>query len=68
MLIASLGHITETAATDWLQPNARSPDRADSTAWISEVLDDPHTRGRLRDLLDATRAMPPGPGTGTGAP
>ncbi|WP_456845251.1 phosphotransferase enzyme family protein [Cellulomonas sp. P5_C6] len=67
MLIASLGHITETAATDWLQPNARSPDRADSTAWISEVLDDPHSRRRLRDLLDATRAMPPGPATGTEA-
>ncbi len=49
MLIAQLGHITETAATDWLQPNRRSPDRADSAAWVAEVLDEPHTR----DLLDA---------------
>ncbi len=53
MLIAQLGHITEMAATDWVRPNRRSPDRADSDAWISEVLDDPHTRRRLRDLLDA---------------
>ncbi|GIG20661.1 hypothetical protein Cch01nite_13850 [Cellulomonas chitinilytica] len=68
MLIAELGHITEMAATDWLQPNARSPDRADSTAWINEVLEDPHTRRRLRDLLDVTRAVPPGPGTGPLAP
>ncbi len=55
MLIAQLGHITEMAAMDWLQPNPRSPDRADSTAWIGEVLDDPHTRSRLRDLLDVAR-------------
>jgi len=48
MLIAQLGHITEIAATDWLEPNTRSPDRADSAAWISEVFDEPHTR----DLLD----------------
>ena len=27
MLIAQLGHITEVAATDWLKPNLRSPDR-----------------------------------------
>ena len=51
MLIAQLGHITELAATDWLTPNLRSPDRADSTAWISEVLDEPHTRARLDSLL-----------------
>src|SRR5262249_20323763 len=36
MLIAQLGHITEIAATDWLTPNPRSPQRADS-AWIGEV-------------------------------
>lgn len=53
MLIAQLGHITEIAATDWLRPNARSPDRADSAAWISEVLDEPHTRELLDSLLEA---------------
>jgi hypothetical protein len=63
MLIAQLGHITEMAAMDWLQPNPRSPDRAHSNAWISEVLEDPHTRSRLRDLLDVVRAMAPGPET-----
>jgi Ser/Thr protein kinase RdoA (MazF antagonist) len=63
MLVAQLGHITEMAATDWLRPNPRSPSRADSTAWISEVLDDPHTRTRLRDLLEATRAIAPDPRT-----
>ena len=52
MLIAQLGHITETAAIDWLKPNPRSPQRADSAAWIGEVLDEPHTR----DLLDAILA------------
>jgi Ser/Thr protein kinase RdoA (MazF antagonist) len=30
MLIAQLGHITEIAATDWLTPNTRSPERSDS--------------------------------------
>jgi Ser/Thr protein kinase RdoA (MazF antagonist) len=53
MLIAQLGHITELAAADWLQPNQRSPDRASSEAWIREVLDDPHTRARLGALLAA---------------
>jgi aminoglycoside phosphotransferase (APT) family kinase protein len=53
MLIAQLGHITEIAATDWLKPNPRSPDRADSTAWINEVLDEPHTRELLDTLLGA---------------
>ena len=52
MLIAQLGHITEIAATDWLKPNPRSPQRADSAAWIGEVLDEPHTR----ELLDAILA------------
>jgi thiamine kinase-like enzyme len=53
MLIAQLGHITELAAADWLQPNPRSPNRADSAAWISEVLDEPHTRELLESLLRA---------------
>ena len=53
MLIAQLGHITEIAATDWLQPNPRSPERADSAAWISEVLDEPHTREVLDGILAA---------------
>ena len=52
MLIAQLGHITEIAATDWLNPSPRSPDRADSAAWIGETLDEPHTR----ELLDALLA------------
>lgn len=62
MLIAQLGHITEIAAMDWLEPNPRSPDRADSAAWISEVFDDPHTRDRLDDLLAAVAGpLPAGP-------
>ncbi|MGH3735178.1 MAG: phosphotransferase enzyme family protein [Micromonosporaceae bacterium] len=55
MLIAQLGHITETAAEDWLAPNLRSPDRADAAAWIAEVLDEPHTRDLLQTLLTAVR-------------
>jgi hypothetical protein len=58
MLIAQLGHITEAAASDWLMPNPRSPERADSAAWISEVLDEPHTRELLDTILAAA-----GPGT-----
>ena len=54
MLIAQLGHITEAAATDWLEPNPRSPERTDSAAWISEVLDEPHTRELLGTILAAT--------------
>lgn len=53
MLIAQLGHINELAALDWLEPNARNPDRAGSEAWIAETLDDPHTRARLSALLAA---------------
>jgi Ser/Thr protein kinase RdoA (MazF antagonist) len=53
MLVAQLGHITEMAAGDWLQPNPRSPDRADSAAWIAEVLDEPHTREVLDSILEA---------------
>jgi Ser/Thr protein kinase RdoA (MazF antagonist) len=55
MLIAQLGHITETAATDWVVPNPRSPQRADSAAWIAEVFDDPHTRAVLDTILGAAR-------------
>jgi aminoglycoside phosphotransferase (APT) family kinase protein len=51
MLIAQLGHITEIAAADWLEPNVRSPQRTDSAAWIGEVLDEPHTRKLLDSLL-----------------
>jgi Ser/Thr protein kinase RdoA (MazF antagonist) len=55
MLIAQLGHITEIAATDWLTPNPRSPERADSAAWIGEVLNEPHTRELLGAILGAAR-------------
>ncbi len=55
MLIAQLGHITEIAASDWLTPNPRSPQRADSAAWIGEVLEQPHTRELLDSLLLALR-------------
>lgn len=51
MLIAQLGHITEAAASDWLEPNPRCPQRADAQAWIAEVLDEPHTRKLLDSLL-----------------
>ena len=65
MLIAQLGHITEIAASDWLTPNPRSPTRADSAAWISEVFDEPHTRDLLDTLLKAVSgatasSTPPG--------
>jgi Ser/Thr protein kinase RdoA (MazF antagonist) len=53
MLIAQLGHITETAASDWLTPNPRSPERADSAAWVGEVLQEPHTRELLDTILAA---------------
>jgi Ser/Thr protein kinase RdoA (MazF antagonist) len=55
MLIAQLGHITEIAGTDWLTPNPRSPERADSAAWIGEVLQEPHTRELLLAILAAAR-------------
>lgn len=55
MLIAQLGHITELAANDWLQPNPRSPRRSDAAAWIGETLDEPHTRDLLDTLLQAIR-------------
>jgi Ser/Thr protein kinase RdoA (MazF antagonist) len=58
MLIAQLGHITETAATDWLTPNPRSPERADAAAWVSEVLDEPHTRELLATILAAASGDP----------
>src|SRR5699024_10366774 len=50
VLVAQLGHLTRAGATDWLTPNDRSPDRSDAEAWVGEVLDDPHTRVRLRAL------------------
>jgi enoyl reductase-like protein len=53
MLIAQAGHISEMAGGDWLTPNARSPERSDSAAWIAEVLDEPHTREVLNELLEA---------------
>ena len=56
MLIAQLGHITQAAGGDWLEPNPRSPERADSAAWISEVLDEPHTRELLAAILAAAGA------------
>jgi len=58
MLIAQLGHITEIAATDWLTPNPRSPRRADSAAWIGEVLTEPHTRQLLDSILKAAADAP----------
>ena len=58
MLIAQLGHITEMAATDWLTPNPRSPGRADSAAWIGEVLEEPHTRELLGTILAAVQEPP----------
>jgi hypothetical protein len=59
MLIAQLGHITELAATDWLEPNPRSPERTDSAAWIGEGLDEPHTREVLQALLAAVSDASP---------
>ena len=53
MLITQLGHITELGAKDWLEPNRRTPDRSDAEAWVGEVLDDPHSRDVLDDLLRA---------------
>jgi Ser/Thr protein kinase RdoA (MazF antagonist) len=58
MLIAQLGHIAQLAAADWLEPNPRSPRRADSAAWIGEILDEPHTRELLDTLLAAVRTRP----------
>jgi Ser/Thr protein kinase RdoA (MazF antagonist) len=58
MLIAQIGHITETAATDWLTPNPRSPQRSDSEAWINEVLNEPHTRELLETILTAVTGPP----------
>lgn len=57
MLIAQLGHITETASRDWLEPNDRSPSRAAAEAWVSEVFDDPHTRRVLDAMLLTARAV-----------
>lgn len=59
MLIAQLGHIAEMAATDWLEPHQRNPDRTGAEAWIGEVLAEPHTRRVLTALLDAVRPRRP---------
>ncbi len=53
MLIAELGHICEMACRDWLRPNPRSPERADSAASFAEFIDRPHRREVLLELLDA---------------
>ncbi len=53
MLVAQLDHIAHQAASDWLTPNPRSPERKDAEDWIAEVLDDPHTPEVLDALLDA---------------
>ena len=53
MLIAQLGHIAEAAATDWLTPNPRSPERTDAAAWIGEVLQEPHRRELLDTIVTA---------------
>ena len=58
MLIAQLGHIAEIAAMDWLEPNARSPHRSGSEAWIGEILHEPHTRETLDGLLRAVSKAP----------
>ena len=57
MLIAQLGHITEIAAQDWLEPNDRTPSRAEAEAWVGEVLDDPHSRRVLDGLLVTAQAV-----------
>jgi aminoglycoside phosphotransferase (APT) family kinase protein len=57
MLIAQLGHITQAAGSDWLEPNPRSPERADAVAWISEGLDEPHTRAVLETILAAASGV-----------
>ena len=58
MLIAEIGHINQTAGSDWLTPNPRSPSRADAAAWIGETLDAPHTRELLDTILAAARRAP----------
>ena len=45
---AYLAGVPRVASLDWLQPNPRSPERADSEAWVGEMFDDPHTRTPLR--------------------
>jgi len=58
MLVAQLGHIAEMAASDWLEPNQRSPDRTVAEAWIGEILAEPHTREVLTALLEAIHPKP----------
>jgi Ser/Thr protein kinase RdoA (MazF antagonist) len=51
MLIAQLGHITEHAAEAWLAATPGSPAADRATGWVRELIDDPHTRRGLDDLL-----------------
>jgi Ser/Thr protein kinase RdoA (MazF antagonist) len=53
MLIAQLGHITEHAAEAWLAAPAGSPARDQASAWVRELIDDPHTRRGLGIVLAA---------------
>ncbi len=53
MLICQLGHIGEAACRDWLKPNPRSPHRDDSAASFAELVDRPHHRTALMEILDA---------------
>lgn len=55
MLVAQLGHITYSAAQDWLRPGASPPQRAQSQALVREALDDLHSRVVLDALLAAVR-------------
>jgi Ser/Thr protein kinase RdoA (MazF antagonist) len=53
MLVAQLGHITEIAASDWLEPGPRCPDRSVAEEWVAELVDEPHSRDVLDTLLAA---------------
>lgn len=53
MLIAQLGHLTEHAVVGWLTEPAGSSARAEAARSVQEVLDEPHDRGTLEDLLRA---------------
>jgi hypothetical protein len=55
MLIAQLGHIGETACREWLSPTVRMPDRGESAAWFAELVDRPHHRVVLQEILTAIR-------------
>jgi aminoglycoside phosphotransferase (APT) family kinase protein len=53
MLIAQLGHITGHAAETWLGAAPGSPARAEAATWVAELVDYPHTRRVLDELLAA---------------